>query len=450
MKQKRISKSNLVIGMQCEKALWLKLHKPKVASSIDPGTQQRFEEGTQVGIEARKKFPKGYLVEKEYFQLDEAIADTKTAMKKGHKIIMEAAFATDTLLARPDIIQKKGNAWDLIEVKMGLSAKTEYIRDVAIQSHILSSAGIKIKSSSIMHLNRDCIYPDFSNLFETTDVTEEVSDMESDIKDSINELVIVSKSDEEPDVEVGDHCDEPYECAFKEYCWKGNQCADSNSYVSKEKPKINKKIIKEEFKDWEYPLYFFDFETIATAIPRFKGLSPYKGVPFQFSCHVKRTPKSKLEHFEYLHTENSDPRPKLISALLNGIGKKGSIVSYFKSFEIGEIKKLAEFDSKNRNQLLSLIDRFVDPLPIVREAVSHSNFANGFGLKVVAPTILGKKFDYSNFEIGDGGTAQSLANALIFGSLKKTEKEKIIKNLLEYCRQDTMAMVELVGWMAKR
>jgi hypothetical protein len=33
----------------------------------------------------------------------------------------------------------------------------------------------------------------------------------------------------------------------------------------------------------KYPLYFIDFETVNPAIPRFKGMRPYRQIPFQWS-----------------------------------------------------------------------------------------------------------------------------------------------------------------------
>src|SRR5690606_22794397 len=102
---------------------------------------------------------------------------------------------------------------------------------------------------------------------------------------------------------------------------------------------------------WSWPLYFFDFETINPAIPRYPNTEPYKQIPFQFSCHVWNSPGSELQHFEYLHTDTSDPRPPLIEAMLKGFGNTGSIVAYNMKFEIGVIKALAEFDTAKSAKL---------------------------------------------------------------------------------------------------
>jgi hypothetical protein len=173
-------------------------------------------------------------------------------------------------------------------------------------------------------------------------------------------------------------------------------------------------------------------------------------IPFQFSCHVWYTPESKkIEHFEYLHTEGSDPRPGLISAMLKDFGGEGSIVAYNQSFEIGVIKRLAEFDRENKLALLSLTERFVDPLPIFRACVYHPDFAGSFSIKSVAPALIGKKLSYDDLAIGDGGTAQAWAEQILRGRLKGDELDSAVNDLLKYCRQDTMAMVELVKWLMR-
>lgn len=43
--------------------------------------------------------------------------------------------------------------------------------------------------------------------------------------------------------------------------------------------------LRDEIKQWKYPLHFIDFETSSVALPFFKGGRPYEQVAFQFSHH---------------------------------------------------------------------------------------------------------------------------------------------------------------------
>jgi hypothetical protein len=484
----RLSKTSIMSGLQCSKSLWLNLNHKELAAEVDTATQMQFDEGNEVGELARKHYGNGDLIDLKYWEYEKAHSATQELIKGGSKVIYEAAFLVDGLYARADILKKEKNGWHMIEVKKSTSVKDYHYNDAAIQTYIVESTGLKLKSISIMYINNEVIYPDLAELFATQDITSEVRALQKDIAKKIKELKLVAASKAEPKIKIGIHCSDPFDCPFKTHCWqkvpeksvfdlptlsqekkwelyyggkKKIDDLDSTKYKSlvkraievtqSKKNYIDKKVIATELEKWQWPLYFFDFETIGPAIPRYSGTKPYDKIPFQFSCHVWASQKAKtLEHFEYLHTEGSDPREGIISAMLSGLGSKGSIVAYKQSFEIGVIKKLAEFDQKNSKNLLALIGRFVDPLPIFRANVYHPDFLGSFSIKSVAPALIGDKLNYDNLDVGDGSTAQAWAEQILRDKLPAKDFDKIVGHLLEYCRQDTMAMVELVKWLFKQ
>ena len=473
-------------GLQCEKNLWLNLHKPELEPKTDVATQMQFDEGNEVGELARKLAGNGLLIETAHYEYQKAHDTTQAAIEAGSKLIFEAAFLHKDLFARADILIKDKHGWHLIEVKKSTSIKDYHVPDAATQAFIIESTGLKLKSISIRYINNKVTYPELDDIFKTEDITNIAREFIS--TDLQKKLIILRKTvslKSEPKIKISEHCDDPFGCPFKGHCWKnvpeksvfdlpvlrsekkwnlfnsGYQKIkdlDPDDYTKStrraiEVTKANKlyidlKAISKSISAWEYPFYYFDFETIAPAIPRYKGTNPYAQIPFQFSCHVKNNATSKkLDHFEYLHTKTNDPRPELIKVMLEGLKDKGSIIAYNKSFEIGVIKKLAEFDPKNKSKLLALVDRFVDPLPIFREAVYHPDFLGSFSIKSVAPALIGEHLSYDELEIGNGTDAQSIANQIMIGNIKGKELDKAIKSLLVYCRQDTMAMVELVNWL---
>jgi hypothetical protein len=99
--------------------------------------------------------------------------------------------------------------------------------------------------------------------------------------------------------------------------------------------------LKAEFESLSYPLYFMDFETVNPAIPRFVGMHPYDHIPFQFSVHAQQEPGTAANHFEFLGTDNGDPRPALISSLCEALGERGSNVVYNEQFESRRLWELA-------------------------------------------------------------------------------------------------------------
>jgi predicted RecB family nuclease len=486
-RKKVLSKTRLMEGFQCEKRLWLKLYKPELEPAVGVATQMSFDEGNEVGELARKHFGKGELITNDYWDYAGATKATEDFIEAGTKTIFEAAFRYKDFFSRADIFTKLKNGWHVIEVKKSVEPKEYQILDSAIQTWIMKNCGHKVVKVSIMHLNRECVFPKLDNLYATTDITDEVDKLLPLVEATALKLSKIASSSAQPNTKIGLHCDDPFECPFKEHCWaevpeksvfdlpgmlikkkwelydsgkKKIMDLDANAFKNKtklaievtqsQKPWFDWPEIDGALKQWKWPLYFFDFETINPAIPRFKKTSPYSQIPFQFSCHVWKSPESKLEHFEYLHTDGTDPRPPLVEAMLSGLGSKGSIVAYNMGFEIGVIKKLAEFDKANSKALLKLTERFVDPLKIFQSCSYHPEFLGSFSIKNVAPAVLGAKLSYENLEVGDGSEAQAAVNLLLREIAKPHERQQIVENLLTYCRQDTLAMVELVKWLMNK
>ena len=61
-------------------------------------------------------------------------------------------------------------------------------------------------------------------------------------------------------------------------------------------------------------------------------LKPYEQMPFQYSLH-KLSADGELEHFEFLHRENSNPVEELSKSLKETIGRKGTVLAWNDSFE---------------------------------------------------------------------------------------------------------------------
>ena len=60
----------------------------------------------------------------------------------------EGFFQFNNVLVRPDImLNNNDGSWDFIEVKSSTQLKPENIRDVAIQTYVLTGSKIKIRKS---------------------------------------------------------------------------------------------------------------------------------------------------------------------------------------------------------------------------------------------------------------------------------------------------------------
>jgi hypothetical protein len=176
------------------------------------------------------------------------------------------------------------------------------------------------------------------------------------------------------------------------------------------------------------------------------GLQPYSQYPFQFSCHILDD-NNNLEHIEYLHYDKTDPRESLIIKLIQAVKNEGSIIAYNAPFERGVINKLSEQFPKYKNDLDAINRRFWDQLVIFKKFYTDYRFKGSNSLKSVLPVLV-PHLKYSDLEIQDGSQAQVGWRKMILITDEK-EKQKLYKQLLEYCRLDTIAMVEIQNVLNK-
>jgi hypothetical protein len=196
------------------------------------------------------------------------------------------------------------------------------------------------------------------------------------------------------------------------------------------------------------PVAYLDFETINPAIPVWKGCGPFMQVPVQMSCHVVGG-RGATAHHEHLADGPDDPRPAMAEAVVRACADARTVVAYNASFEKRCIEHLAEHVPSRRAALKAVAKKLVDLLPIVRNHVYHPDFGGGFSMKVVAPALAG--LDYSELEIGEGGTASAVLEGLLLNGaeINPTERKKLRGQLLVYCKQDTLAMVKVVERLRK-
>ena len=479
IKQFRLSKSKYLSAFQCEKKLWLEIHDRKKATPVDEIQQAIFSQGHYVGELATKAYPDGVLIDSDYLDIPKGLEITQDELAKQPPAIFEGFFQYNDVLVRPDIMKNNGDgSWDFIEVKSSTTLKPENIRDVAIQEYVISNCGVKIRKSYLMHLNRECAYPDLESLFTLVDLTELVKPFIQEMDNSLKNLRIMLTEKQPPDISIGARCSKPYNCHFREHCWKdvpeysvfnipgmyfnkkeelyengiikledvpadtslnNKQKVFIESFNSKA-PVTNEAGIKMELEKLQHPLYFLDFETFGPAVPRFDGLHPYEQYPFQYSCHILDA-KQEITHKEYLHTELTDPRLPLLKSLINTLKTRGTIVAYNAGFEKGIISKFSQQFPQFSKELEAINQRFWDQLNIFRRYYTDYQFKGTNGLKSVLPVLV-PGMGYSSLDVQEGNQAQLVWDQMINEADDK-KKDVLIQNLLEYCRLDTLAMVEI-------
>ncbi len=485
-KIKRISKSQYLKGVQCPKALWLYRHRPDLAPEIPEGRQYIFDTGNEVGKLAQKYFEDGIEIEEEYYKIDQAIDSTNKAVSQGKDIIFEAtASSDDGAFSRIDVFYrvKGSDVWDLIEVKSSTEVKDYHIDDIALQRYAFTGAGYDIRNSILMHLDNNYVRSgelDVTKLFKLEDQTELVKEMILEIRPVVKELIRVLNSENEPKVEIGDQCNDPFECDYIPYCWQHvpdysvydvfsgrkrdellaqniieisdvpdnvelteRQFTDINAY-KKAAIHCDKNAIKEFLEQLEYPLYFLDYEAIWPAVPLFDKSSPYQQIPFQFSLHIQSQKNAKLKHIEFLHTDMNDPRPEFIRSLIENCGNRGSVLVYNQAYESRINNELGRDFPEYKSDLEQINDRMVDLLvPFRSRYLYHPEMKGSASLKSVLPAFA-PDMTYDDLGIQDGEMASIRYLSCIKDLSSADEKRKIFDDLKIYCSRDTIAEVRLL------
>lgn len=476
--QPRLSKSKYLAGLQCHKRLYLEIHSPELATEPDEQTQAILDNGTHVGELARRQFPGGVLVEFGHSNLAAALTQTRELLgDPAVPAIFEGAVQFDNVLVRADILEQlAAGVWRLIEVKASTKVKAVHLNDLAVQAYVLGGCGVMLGGMRLMHLNKQYVYDgreiDLRQLFVQQDVTAEVTARLPDVPDRLATMKAMLTASSPPDIEPGSQCQEPYACPFWEHCTE-HKPLRWIFYLSGGKAAIEKlaaqgietideipagfplSFIQQRMKDnveWigpqlklaletvRYPVHHLDFETVMPAVPRFPTTRPYQTLPFQWSNHVQIDDGTVLHH-QYLCDECKDPREELAVRLLAALGGEGSICVY-SDYERLVLRDLAEALPLLKRELYAVLSRLWDLLPVLQRHYYHPQFAGSFSIKSVLPA-LAPALDYSDLHIRDGAQAALAYERMLFGDLGAEEKTRLRASLLDYCKRDTLAMVEI-------
>lgn len=479
---KLLTKRKYMHGLQCLKYLWVTFGDPNLIPEPDMIAQHRFNEKKLVRELAQKLYPDGIKIPVDDFV--DNIEQTKVFIKH-RKPLFDAGILANNIYSKIDILKPAGNnSWDIIEVKDALEIKAEYIPDLSFQKFCCQKAGLNIKKCFITYINKEYVRQGElapEGIFKIEDITDKVEKDMEDIQQEIDEMFKVINTEKCPNTTIGQHCKkESDECPLRECCWeflplnnvfelsrggkKSIELFNGGIYAIKnipdgfkltDKQHIQKKcalmnsvhISKEHIKDFlntlQYPIYYLDFESFSTAMPRFNGARPYQQMPFQFSVHIVKDKNNEVEHRSFLADGNDDPRPKLLASLINALGGKGSIVVYYQSFEKTRLKELAEAFTEHKAWVEEILERIIDLyVPFSEFHYYNSEQKGKASIKDVLPAITGK--GYKGMAISDGQEASIRYLDIAFGNVSNDQKEKTRKELEEYCCLDTEGMICII------
>lgn len=463
----RLTKSDFMAYLDCAKALWLAKRDPDVVPRPAPSAFDR--------LLARN----GYAVEAEVKRLVAGWPDAAACS-------FQRDFATaDGLYARADLVRQRADgAIDLFEIKSstGLRSSTgrDHVIDAGFQTLVAERAGQRVAAVHVIHIDKEYVRRgdvDPASLLTIADVTEAARQRLPEIADQADEaLALLARSDIERQGctclyrSRGGHCAAfnvfnpfvPERSIYDLPRISGERLAlfvDENRFgldqidVAEVTPAqapallaaqrgaalIDRAAIRGFLDRLDWPLHLYDYETFATAIPIADGLRPHQQIPIQFSLH--RLPRDGApDHVEFLAQAPLEQRA-LVERLEASVGPTGDLVVWNAPFERGCNERLAELLPDKAAFLADLNARTVDLMDVFKADYVDPRFAGSTSIKKVLPALC-PELSYDQSKVHDGaGAMEAWLRMIDCGDA--AERAAIARELLDYCRLDSLAMVEI-------
>lgn len=477
-----LTKTLFVAGLECPKRIWLTTHRPELKASLSEAVLERMRSGQEVGRLARMHCPSGTLIPVNSVSNDEAVRLTREAMSTADAIF-EATIACGELLVRVDILRREAGGWRVVEVKANGSYDAgKHLPDITFQVNVLRQAGVRVVGGSLLLLNKDYVWEggdyDVRQLFVEKDLTSEIEAALPGIQTGTERLLPLLKSVEfsEPDPCPMAACSG---CDFENHCmsvvpsshifftglhWQTTKkfrdggIVEVSEVVATEVKEGTPRMrllahqtgevqigtdLRADLDKIQYPAHLIDFETLRTDLPVIPGTSPFELLAFQWSCHTLTGPETEPIHSEFVHEAQSDPRQDFVRSLLKIVQEGGSIVHY-SSYEKTVIKDMTKKGIPGADQLEKMMEeRGVDLEAIVKTGLAHPGFKGKSSIKSVLP-VLAADLSYKELAIPGGDLAQIVYCKSLTAECSEEERQQIYRDLKDYCRLDTLAMVRVL------
>lgn len=488
---KLISKSQFLDYLTCPKDAWFRMHKPELKEfEVSQTLQNMFDQGYEAEAYAgRLKIFSGMVEVKS--RGSEAQKETGELLARKVAAIFQPTFIADGFTIRCDALkwEESTGKWDLYEIKSSSSrhdtGARDHLSDAAFQAIVLERCGVPLGRVFIVHLNKEYVRNgeiDIETLFVLNDSTAKVDARRVTVAVEMEEAKEYLNQETEPK----DGCDCLYHgrsshCAtfalshphvpeysvhdisyigkspnklrklIEQNIYHLHDIGDTSDLTDRQQNQIETHKTKEEIivkaeienvlRGYAYPLYFLDYETFAPAVPIYDGYSPYQRMPIQFSLHYIEKEGGPLLHTDYVHLENSDPSDAVATKLVADIDTKGTVLAWNVGFERSVTNELAERVPAQANALRRICDQMQDLMDIfTKQHYVHRDFRGSAAIEsimnVLLPDMSYDHLPYTGQDVGFVWWKDIV-------SKHAADRAEKIRLITEYCKQDTLVMVEI-------
>jgi hypothetical protein len=439
----------------------------------------RMEQGQEIGALARKLYPDGILVVSKDGKSPAQITQDLMA-DSSKETLFEAAVFAAPFVARADILRRENGGSHVMEVKSSFSdtgSIDALMSDLAYTVMVFRRAGLPVIRASLVLLSRNFRFGQGpEELFEIVEATNDVMDIVDEFDGAADANVKALFAVTPPSTALISSCrDCPF---FATKCLgvgiphtvleipglhhkKLNRLSAEGIIDLSQVPDdldLNDRqtramestltgkvmvdsILRSALEAIAWPCHYLDFETVATVLPLYEGHGCHHQVLTQFSIHHRDSFDAAPRHTEYLADASRDCQRELAEVLIAALRTEGAIIVY-SSFEQTRIKALCDAFPDLAGPLEDILGRLMDLLRIVTEYVYHPDFKGTYSIKKVLPALV-PDLSYKWLAVADGDTAITRFARMARREITGADLEPTRRQLLEYCKLDTLAMVRL-------
>lgn len=389
-----IDKYRYTLGIQCQKAFWLKCFQSESGENAALSASNLEEYHTYKFVQ--QLFPEGTLIPTENVSEKKRLDLTEQALRNS-TVIYNACFRYGNGLIVADIVKKGKKGWKLYDLNFDLQNESICLEQLAFQYHVITDSGLPLHRALLLSINRFYIRHDAINpnrLFNITDQTVDVLAMQAYVSKQIYSFM---KSDirNEPVCEIGIHC-RLSKCPFICYCWHrvpynsvlefGGKGLNKFQYfrsgieyiediplahlsgVALQQVKatigreifIQVKALKAFLGYIKYPRCFLYVSSTSNIVPPYNGLSPYQKYGITYSLITQTNQASELYHSKFIASSTADDLSSLLERLLEEVPEDACIIIYNKTEISAALQGLVSLKPELRTKVRCILDRIID------------------------------------------------------------------------------------------
>lgn len=239
---------------------------------------------------------------------------------------------------------------------------------------------------------------------------------------------------------------------------------------------VDTKKISEILSGFNYPICFYDYETISIPVPLLDSTRPYMQTVVQYSLH-KYYEDGAMKHYGGIYVgewdtsiteikiENNknavdDECEQVVVWSFKDLSQlflaniwadllTSTFIVWHESFENSRNKDIAKLFPELADQYLAINDRTYDLKKIVSDGYYFDTDCKwSASIKKVLPVLV-PEMSYDGMEIWRWDIAMRALYNIIAWKVPSADASKLVKDLLIYCWQDTLAMVRIFEALKK-